>query len=65
MGGKHSVMVMCNIEHSFHDNYYYPVPFICDINLLPMKVVPLISMQATWLQILNFTCKCSTDLNII
>lgn len=34
--------------------------------LTPMKVVPLISMQATWLQILNFTCKCgAADLNNI
>lgn len=34
--------------------------------LTPMKVVPLISMQVTWLQILNFTCKCgASDLNNI
>lgn len=42
------------------------VPFKCMSALTPVKVVPLISMQVTWLQILNFTCKCgANDLNSI
>lgn len=53
-------------EANFTSVWVILVPFKCMSALTQLKAVPLISMQVTWLQILNFTCKCgANDLNSI
>lgn len=68
MGGKHSVMLCwCTIPNTHFMTIINTLAHLFAISSISaVKVVPLISMQATWLQILNFICKCgAADLNNI